>query len=497
MVTGYLDNYYARLGVSREATPEEIRASYHQAARRLHPDTNSDPAATELFLQVQEAYETLSNETKRSEYDKTLPLDAVSPPDIMTNAIYSRTVLPVIGTSQLVYVLLDLMALPDPNDRLNAKSPPLNICIVLDTSTSMSGSRLDAVKETAGHLIQALKPEDILSIVGFNDRPEVIVPATRGLDIKKVEAKITQLAARGGTEIFKGLQEGLKQVSKNISPSYISHLILITDGRTYGDEEACLQLANEASERGITISGLGIGHEWNDKFLDEIAKRTGGSSAFASHPHSIREFLKTKFGQMNTTFANNVTLEFTTDPNVELRYAFRLSPDAASILGTANLHMGEIPLGQSLTVLMEFIVHSVPQDIKTMILCKGQLNMSIPTRAIPKVNNKFSLSRPTAVNPEVEPPPQVLVKAMSRLSLYRLQEQAHKELENGDVDKAAKKLNNLATQLLHSGEAGLANTVMLELGVLERGDILDEESKKQIKYGTRALVFPSGKGPIP
>lgn len=123
--------------------------------------------------------------------------------------------------------------------------------------------------------------------------------------------------------------------------------------------------------------------------------------------------------------------------------------------------------------------------------------MSIPTRAIPKVNNKFSLSRPTAVNPEVEPPPQVLVKAMSRLSLYRLQEQAHKDMENGDVDKAAKRLNNLATQLLHSGEAGLANTVMLELGVLERGDILDEESKKQIKYGTRALVFPSGKGPIP
>ncbi|MDH5507307.1 MAG: J domain-containing protein, partial [Anaerolineae bacterium] len=60
MATSYLDNYYARLGVSKNASADDIRSAYHQAARRLHPDTNTTPGATELFLQMQEAYETLS-----------------------------------------------------------------------------------------------------------------------------------------------------------------------------------------------------------------------------------------------------------------------------------------------------------------------------------------------------------------------------------------------------------------------------------------------------
>ncbi|MEK6221737.1 MAG: hypothetical protein N2D54_05775, partial [Chloroflexota bacterium] len=108
------------------------------------------------------------------------------------------------------------------------------------------------------------------------------------------------------------------------------------------------------------------------------------------------------------------------------------------------------------------------------------------------ISNKFSLSRTSAKNPKIEPPPQVLVKAMSRLSLFRLQEQAKNELDSGQVEKATQRLNNLATQLLNSGEDALAHTVMLELTNIERGESLSEEGKKQIKYGTRALLLPSG-----
>ena len=62
MSTGYLDNYYARLGIPLDATPEEVRSAYYKAARQLHPDTNEDPTSTELFLQIQEAYENLSDQ---------------------------------------------------------------------------------------------------------------------------------------------------------------------------------------------------------------------------------------------------------------------------------------------------------------------------------------------------------------------------------------------------------------------------------------------------
>ncbi|MEJ2484892.1 MAG: DnaJ domain-containing protein, partial [Anaerolineales bacterium] len=111
MATGYLDNYYARLGIPHTATQEEIRNAYHLAARKFHPDYNKDKSAVEVFLQIQEAYETLSNATARINYDRLLPEDIRTPKDILVNAIYSRQSLTNIDRPQLLYVLLNIVAL--------------------------------------------------------------------------------------------------------------------------------------------------------------------------------------------------------------------------------------------------------------------------------------------------------------------------------------------------------------------------------------------------
>lgn len=63
-------DYYKVLGVDRKAPAKEIKKAYYQLAKKYHPDTNKDdPNAGKKFQEVSEAYEVLSDETKRREYD--------------------------------------------------------------------------------------------------------------------------------------------------------------------------------------------------------------------------------------------------------------------------------------------------------------------------------------------------------------------------------------------------------------------------------------------
>jgi curved DNA-binding protein len=63
-------NYYEILGVASNATPEEIKQSFRRLARRYHPDLNQgDKQAEEKFKQINEAYDILSDEMKRRQYN--------------------------------------------------------------------------------------------------------------------------------------------------------------------------------------------------------------------------------------------------------------------------------------------------------------------------------------------------------------------------------------------------------------------------------------------
>ena len=479
-------DYYATLGVFRDASQEEIKRAYFEAAQRLHPDKNVAAGETELFLEIQQAYEVLSNPKRRNLYDATLP------PEINVNAVvkhetlFSRPHLVKLGESQLIYMLLEVSPR---EEKESLPAPPLNICLVLDRSTSMQGDKMDMVKATAIQLLRSLRAEDVFSVVAFSDRAEVIIPAAFNSDKKKQESHIQMMQTSGATEIYNGLKAGLQEIRRTVDPSRVNHIILLTDGQTYGDEQDCLKLAEEAAAQNIGISGMGIGHEWNDIFLDALASKTGGSSAYISNPKDIQRLLVDKFNALISTYADEVVLELQEHEHVKINYVFRLQPEGGSVTIESPMRLGPIMRDAPLHVLFEFIVAPSALDEDVALLLNGSLKISITARPTPVPPIRLNLKREVHSNPSPEPPPTRILSALSRLTLYRIQERARVAADAGQFDQAARHLQNLATHLLSKGEHSLAKTALFEAENLEKMHAWSASGNKDIKYHTRALLL--------
>lgn len=480
-------DYYALLGIARDASQEEIKRVYFEAAQKLHPDKNTAAGETELFLGVQQAYETLSNPKRRAQYDATLPPEESIILPYRHTIIYSRPNLVQLDEPQMLYIILDIEA---PAEARAAPSPPLNVCLVLDRSTSMQGEKMDMVKATAIQVLRNLRQQDILSVVAFSDRAEVIIPASYHQDRMRLEAKIQMIQPSGATEMYQGLEAGAKEVMRSIDSKRINHIVLLTDGHTYGDEQQCLALATKLAEHGIGISAMGIGKEWNDIFLDVLATRTGGSSAYIAQPQDIKRLLLEKFNALAQVFAEDVTLDFTPIDGVDLTYAFRLQPDPSPVALEENtLRLGSVLQDTSTRILFEYIIQPKAVKSEKMTFLDGNLKVSIASLPMPVPPYRMRLGRPVSDSPEAEPPPPQIVQALSRLMLYRMQERARKEIEKGHIDTATRHLQTLASNLLTQGERSLAQTILLEVENLQRKNTLSDEGSKQIKYGTRALFI--------
>jgi DnaJ-class molecular chaperone len=83
-----VQNHYAILGVSPGATPEVVKTSYRRKANQYHPDKNPSLDAASRFREVQEAYEVLSDETRRKAYDDNRRRSLIDDPQTVAQDIW-------------------------------------------------------------------------------------------------------------------------------------------------------------------------------------------------------------------------------------------------------------------------------------------------------------------------------------------------------------------------------------------------------------------------
>ncbi|MDX1523278.1 MAG: VWA domain-containing protein [Anaerolineae bacterium] len=478
-------DYYRILQVDTDATEEQIRNAYRLLVRQHHPDVSQAANSKDLFVEIQKAYEILGDPQQRRAYDRLREsegLDKSSSLSVRT-ATSHKTLLSHVE-EQAFYAWLDISPAIDlPTSRL-----PINLCLVLDRSTSMQGMRLQQVKEGTRQIIDRLNPGDALSLVVFSDRAEVILSAQRDFDKALAKSIASTIQASGGTEMLQGMLAGMKELERFRTETSINHMILLTDGQTYGDEEGCLEQANLASHSQISLTTMGIGSDWNENLLDQMASLSGGSSVYIDSPRKVVDVFKDTIRNLSTVVARELTMTINPGYNVTLKDAFQVTPHIRRLDVKANKTvLGPLGTGHGKTLLMEFRVGretSTGQKRLARLTIEGD---------VPGQGNRRNWEWAELFGtfaPQIDQPPEIppaIVTALGKLAIFKMQEKAMEDLENGQIGSATQRLETMATRLLNLGETDLARAALLEAGRLARTGDLSAEGRKKIRYGTRSL----------
>jgi Ca-activated chloride channel family protein len=166
---------------------------------------------------------------------------------------------------------------------------PLNLSFVLDRSGSMMGGKLEAVKRAARDLIQRLHPDDVVSVVSFDDLVDTVAQPGTTADQTGLLDALMGIQCGGTTNLSGGWLQGRALVQEHHQADGVSRVILLTDGLAnvgITDGDTLRQLCGQALESRVTTTTVGVGEGFDEDLLAGMAQAGGWTRPGASSRRS-------------------------------------------------------------------------------------------------------------------------------------------------------------------------------------------------------------------
>ena len=409
--------------------------------------------------------------------------------DVKIRCLLSKDTLQVAEAEQAVYAFVEIKA----ESGIMSGAMPANFGLVLDRSGSMDGEKMDNLKEAVGYVVDHLNDDDLVSVTIFDDQVETLVANQPAKNRQEIKSGLTRVIPRGGTQISDGLKAGLSEVRKGYAKNRVNRILLLTDGQTWDDEDSCIQLADEAGTQNIAITSIGIGEDWNEKLLLQLAERSHGNSHWIQNPISILDAFQQEVEGMQSVAAVNLKVTARLSRGVKPVKVYTTIPMIADVSNKAvsgsNVvaDLGSLDGKRGQTMLVEARVQG--QKAGRFRLGQVEVTYDIPSQGAKRksvkadmfVNFSTDASAAMKVNPEV-------MNLVEKVSAFKLQTRALTEAEAGNIAAATQKLQSAATVLLDLGEDDLAKAAEQEILSLRKTGAFTAAGTKKLEYGTRKLT---------
>jgi Ca-activated chloride channel family protein len=250
-------------------------------------------------------------------------------------------------------------------------------------------------------------------------------------------------------------------------------------------------VAQQLHQQGVRVTALGLGSEWNERLLDDLADVTDGTSDYIANPAMIDQFFQRTIHDAQGLAAHDVHLTLRLVRDVTPRAVHRAMPSIANLgykpLGEndVTVKMGDVVYGSESSVVLELLIPSrTPGSFR---IAQAELHYVPVGQTTEQIIKEDVLLEFAADAQAARYTPHVM-NLVEKVTAFKLQTRALAEAEAGNIGAATQKLRAAATRLLDLGELDLAEKTQEQAEQLERGAGISAATQKELRYATRRLT---------
>lgn len=347
---------------------------------------------------------------------------------------------------------------------------PLNLALVIDRSGSMSGSKLEKAKEAAAYCVRNLAASDRVAVVAYDDEVRVVAPSTK----LSPEAKsrllkdIESIQSGGSTNLGGGWLTGAQEVANHMEESgYLNRVILLSDGLAnvgIVDTTELTQHASELRQRGVSTTTMGIGADFNEELMEQIAIKGGGHFYFIENARQIPDFLHRELGEVLATVARELKLGIRVPHAVEARLLNSFESTRSD--GTLTVRLDDMISGETRNVVLKLALP--PQGAGHVLPFQTTLSyLDVESGATATItSSEAAITFAPEAEVSNEQPNASVVEDAALLEVAAARQEALKMDAAGDYATSARTLRTAASFLRSAAPASPA--VMAEAQALEQ-----------------------------
>jgi Ca-activated chloride channel homolog len=393
------------------------------------------------------------------------------------------------GSHSQRHLRVSLVVPPSPHER---KRLPVNLALVLDRSGSMAGPKLALAKRAALQALHSLHADDRVSVVFYDETVDVVVPSTLATADarRKARSLIDAVRERGSTDLCAGWLRGCEQVATNLREGTVPRCLLLTDGlANHGitDRGEIAGHAEQLRRRGIQTSTFGVGDDFDETLLSQMAQAGGGNFYFIELPTQIPDFVASEVGEALDVVAREAALLVTAPHTVEV---VSLNDHPIHRAGNVTrVELGSLVSEQELTAILS--LRFPPGE--PAATCAATLTLDDADGFLSAAPLELSWTYVADTQADSEPKDPAVARAVVEILATRARERAQ-QLNRADRYDEARSLLQEAAKQLRTYAAGdpdiVAIAKALEDSVEEYSAPMDKMAYLKKFYG----VYASKKG---